>query len=143
MTEKQYSAHEWLNEAYWMEKTELRSLEETMERLKPDDGAIDYSKDRIQNGNSNAQQARLENYVIACENVDKLKTKIEHLKRTRQAVILSLEDSIKRTVLQDFYINRLKACAIGKRTGYAERTCYRIRDRALDEIYEKIKEYDD
>ena len=108
MTDKQYSAHEWLNEALWIEKTELKIKREYAEKIKPDDGAMDYSKDRVQNNSSGAQEDRLLTYTMACQAVEVIEKKIEDIKRIRQAMIDSLESSEYRSILTARYLLRMK-----------------------------------
>ena len=94
MTDKQYSAHEWLNKAYWLEKTELKSKVEYAEKCKPDDGAIDYSKERVQNGSFGAQEDRLNTYAMACDVVDKTRVRIEKIRQSKQEVIEKISSRI-------------------------------------------------
>lgn len=143
MTDKQYSAHEWLNEALWIEKTELKIKREYAEKIKPDDGAMDYSKDRVQNNSSGAQEDRLLTYTMACQAVEAIEKKIEDIKRIRQAMIDSLESSEYRSILTARYLLRMKPEDIAREMNYSERQFYRKRNRALDLVYDKIKEVDD
>lgn len=142
MTDKQYSAHEWLNEAYWLEKTELKIKQEFADRLKPDDGAIDYSKDRIQNNNTSAQEERLISYSMACAEVDKVKVKIERIRRIRYRVIESVSKQEYRDILIARYLNQKRPLEIAKLIKRSERDYYRQRDKALDEVFELIKEFE-
>lgn len=143
MTDRQYSAHEWLNKAYWLERTELKSKIEYAEKCKPDDGAIDYSKDRIQNGSSGAQEDRLNTYVMACEVVDKTKARIERIKRDRQEVIEMIPSSRQRTLLTYRYLNQYSWDQISSDMNYSRRQLDRIWKKALDAAYEFIKEVGD
>lgn len=143
MTDTQYSAHEWLNEALWIEKTELKIKREYAEKIKPDDCAIDYSKDRIQNSSTSAQEDRLLTFVMACEAVEAIEKKIEDIKRVRQATIDSLESSEYRSILTARYLLRMKPKEIARELNYSERQFYRKRNRALDLVYDKIKEVEE
>lgn len=143
MTDKQYSAHEWLNEAYWLEKTELKIKQEFADRLKPEGGVVDYSKDRIQNNNNtSAQEERLNSYSMACAEVDKVKVKIERIRRIRYRVIESVSKQEYRDILIARYLNQNRPLEIAKLIKRSERDYYRQRDKALDEVFELIKEFE-
>lgn len=143
MTDRQYSAKEWLNEAYRIKETELKAKEDEAERLKPDDGAIDYSKDRIQNNSSASQEERLISYTMAMQDIDETKAKIERVNRTRMRAINMLKYSEDRTLCIRRYIHQFDWRAIGKELGYSRTELYRRHLRALDEIFDYIKEVEE
>ena len=140
MTNKQYSAHEWLNKAYWLEKTELKSKVDYAEMCKPDDGAIDYSKIRVQNDSFGAQEERLNTYAMACEVVDKTRVRIEKIKQSRQEVVEKISSSRQRTLLTYRYLNQHSWKQISGEMHYGKTQLDRIWKDALDSAYEFIKE---
>ena len=140
MTDKQYSAHEWLNKAYWLEKTELKSKVDYAEMCKPDDGAIDYSKIRVQNDSFGAQQERLNTYAMACELLDKTRARIEKIRQSRQEVIENISSSRQRTLLTYRYLNQHSWKQISGEMHYGKTQLDRIWKDALDSAYEFIKE---
>ena len=140
MTDKQYSAHEWLNKAYWLEKTELKSKVEYAEKCKPDDGAIDYSKERVQNDSFGAQEDRLNTYAMACDVVDKTRARIEKIRQSRQEVIEKISSSRQRTLLTYRYLNQYSWKHISGEMHYGKTQLDRIWKDALDSAYEFIKE---
>ena len=142
MTNKQYSAHEWLNKAYWLEKTELKSKVDYAEMCKPDDGAIDYSKIIVQNDSFGAQEERLNTYAMACEVVDKTRARIEKIKQSRQEVVEKVSSSRQRTLLTYRYLNQHSWKQISGEMHYGKTQLDRIWKDALDSAYEFIKEED-
>ena len=140
MTNKQYSAHEWLNKAYWLEKTELKSKVDYAEMCKPDDGAIDYSKIKVQNDSFGAQEERLNTYAMACEVVDKTRARIEKIKQSRQEVVEKISSSRQRTLLTYRYLNQHSWKQISGEMHYGKTQLDRIWKDALDSAYEFIKE---
>lgn len=142
MTDKQHSAHEWLNKAYWLEKTELKSKVDYAEMCKPDDGAIDYSKIRVQNDSFGAQEGRLNTYAMACEVVDKTRARIEKIKQSRQEVVEKISSSRQRTLLTYRYLNQYSWKQISGEMHYGKTQLDRIWKDALDSAYEFIKEED-
>ena len=142
MTDKQYSAHEWLNKAYWLEKAELKSKVDYAEMCKPDDGAIDYSKIRVQNDSFGAQEERLNTYAMACEVVDKTRARIEKIKQSRQEVVEKISSSRQRTLLTYRYLNQHSWKQISGEMHYGKTQLDRIWKDALNSAYEFIKEED-
>jgi DNA-directed RNA polymerase specialized sigma subunit len=140
MTERQYSAHEWLNESFRIMKSELRIKEEYAMKLKPDDGAIDYSKDRIQNSNPGSQEERIISYSMAMAEVDKVRAKILRTERERQKAINLLPRSDYRAILTARYLNHYSWKQISRKLNIAESYMYRKHLKALDEIYDLIPE---
>ena len=140
MTDKQYSAHEWFNKAYWLEKTELKSKADYAEMCKPDDGAIDYSKERVQNDSFGAQEERLNTYAMACDVVDKTRARIEKIRQTRQDVVEKISSSRQRTLLTYRYLNQHSWKQISGEMHYGKTQLDRIWKDALDSAYEFIKE---
>ena len=136
----QQEAKLWLNELYRMSKGELKEKEERAERLKPDDGAIDYSKDKIQNSCTSSQEERLLNYAMACQAVEKLKEKICKAERERCEIIEKLTDGYEREILYSRHINFKNWNQIEKEKRISVSTAHRIYNRALEHIYPFIKE---
>lgn len=144
MTDRQYAAKEWLNKAYRLSKTELKIKEEYAEKCKPDDGAVDCSKDRIQNSSSaSAQEERLLTYAMACEAVDKVKAKIERIKRSRQKVIDMVPNDDYRILLTLRYLLNKPWKEVAKDMNYSVSHLINKHREALNEVYDYIKEGDD
>lgn len=144
MTDRQYSAKEWLNEAYRIKTTELRIREEYAEKLNPSDGAVDYSKDSVQSDRQRSSyEERLISYSLALEEVDKIKARIFRIQRTRQKAIALLEDTDQRSLLIARYLNQLNWKTISKKMNYSVTQLKRIHLAALEDIYDKIREVDD
>lgn len=156
MTDRIYAAKTWMNEPFRLMTSELRIRREHAEKLKPDDGALDYSKDRVQSDGSNYEE-KLLSYSMACDEVNKLELKIIHLKRIRFLAINRLTDSQLRTILLDRYLN-FKEIQSGKGKGriirqsfndiaehihFSARHTERLHDEALNQIYDIIPEVDD
>lgn len=140
MNDKQYSAKTWLSEAWRIKKTELQIREEHAERLKPDDGAIDYSKDRIQNDSTSLQEEKLLSYTMAVQECDKIRAKIVKLNRSRLAAINLLDDSDERSLLIARYLQFCEWKSICRKLGYSRTELHRRHMKALENIYPKIKE---
>mgnify|MGYP001443728324 FL=1 len=140
MTDQQYSAHEWLNKAYWLEKTELKSKVDYAEMCKPDDGAIDYSKIRVQNDSFGAQEERLNTYAMACDVVDKTRARIEKIRQSRQEVIENISSSRQRTLLTYRYLHHHSWKQNSGDMHYGKTQLDRIWKDALDSVYEFIKD---
>lgn len=136
----QQEAKLWLNELYRMSKGELKEKQERAERLKPDDGAIDYSKDKIQNASTSSQEERLLNYSMAVAAVEKLKEKIGRAERERCEMIDKLADGYEREILYARHINFKNWNQIEKEKRISVSTAHRIYNRALEHIYPFIKE---
>lgn len=143
MTDKQYSAKEWLNEAYRIKTTELKIREEYAQKLSPSDGAIDYSKDSIQSDQQrSAYEERLISYSMTMEEVDKIRAKIFRIQRTRQRAISLLDDTDQRALLLARYINQMSWKQISKAMNYSITQLKRIHLAALDDIFDHISEVD-
>lgn len=143
MTDRQYGAKEWLNEAYRLKTTELRIKEEYAEKLNPGDGAVDYSKDSVQSDRGKtAYEERLISYSMALEEVDKIKAKIYRIQRTRQVAIALLEDTDHRAILTARYLNQSSWKQISRQMNYSISQLKRIHLAALDGIYDYIPEVD-
>lgn len=144
MTDRQYSAKEWLNEAYRIKTTELRIREEYAEKLNPSDGAVDYSKDSVQSDRQRSSyEERLISYSLALEEVDKIKARIFRIQRTRQKAIALLDDTDQRSLLIARYLNQMNWKSISKTMNYSITQLKRIHLAALEDIYDKIREVDD
>lgn len=144
MTDRQYSAKEWLNEAYRIKTTELRIREEYAEKLNPSDGAIDYSKDSVQSDRQrSAYEERLISYSLALEEVENIRARIFRIQRTRQKAIAFLTDTDQRSLLVARYLNQMNWKQISKAMNYSITQLKRIHLAALDEIYEYIPEVED
>lgn len=143
MTDRQYSAKEWLNEAYRIKETELKIKTEIAEKLKPDDGAIDYSKDKIQNDSSKLMEERLLSYTMAVQDIEETEAKIERVNRTRIAAINKLKSSEDRAMLIRRYIHQYEWKSICRELGYSRMELYRRHMKALDEIFDYIKEVEE
>lgn len=143
MTDRQYSAKEWLNEAYRIKTTELRIREEYAQKLSPSDGAIDYSKDSVQSDQQrSAYEERLISYSLAMEEVDKIQAKIFRIQRTRQKAITLLDDTDQRSLLIARYLNQMNWKQISKAMNYSITQLKRIHLAALEDIFDYISEVD-
>ena len=143
MNDRQYSAKTWLSEAWRIKKTELQIREEHAEKLKPDDGAMQYDKDRVQNDSSTLQEERLLSWTMAMQEVDNIKTKIVKIQRTRLAAINLLQDSDERSLLIARYLQFNEWKSICRKLGYSRTELHRRHMKALDNIFPLIKEVDD
>ena len=144
MTDRQYSAKAWLNEAYRIKTTELRIREEYAQKLSPSDGAIDYSKDSVQSDQQrSAYEERLISYSLAMEEVDKIQAKIFRIQRTRQKAIALLDDTDQRSLLIARYLNQMNWKQISKAMNYSITQLKRIHLAALENIFDYIWEVED
>lgn len=136
MTNKQYFAKTWLSQIYIVTRKELAAKEEIQARLLTSitSGAIDYSKERIQNDNPHGHEERLLSYVQATDDVEKVREKIARLTRIRLEVINMVPDSILRAILIERYINQKSWGWIEKCFSYSHPHIMRIHLQALDEI---------
>ena len=136
VTDKQYFAKCWLNQIYIVTKRELAAKEEVQAKILASitSGAVDYSKDRIQNNNPQAQEERMISYSQATDDVEKVREKIAKLIRVRLEVINMLPDSVMRTILIERYLNQKKWSDIEKTLGYSRRSLLDKHLQALTSI---------
>lgn len=127
MTDKQYYAKTWLNQVYIVTRRELAAKEEVQARILASitSGAVDYSKDRIQNNNPQGQEDRVITYAQATDDVEKVREKIARLIRVRLEVINQVPDSVLRTILIERYLNQKSWKKIEQLFGYSERQIQR------------------
>lgn len=142
MTERQYSAKEWFNEAYVLSMTELKAKEEYALKLMPTDLAMDYSKDKIQNSGG-GQEEKLLSWVMAMESVEKLRIRIDRIRCERIKVIEMVPDPRMRALLWERFINQKPWKAIQKVLNYSKTQTYNLYLESLDVAYDYIKEVDD
>lgn len=140
MTDKQYFAKTWLNQVYIVTRRELAAKEEIQAKILASitSGAVDYSKDRIQNNNPQAQEERVISYAQATDDVEKVREKIAKLIRIRLEVINMVTDSVLRTLLIERYLNQKSWGWIEKSFSYSHPHVMRIHLQALDEISQFI-----
>ena len=81
MTDNQYFAKTWLNKIYVVTRKELAAKEEIQAKLLASitSGAVDYSRERIQNSNPKGQEQRTISYAVATDEVEKVREKIARL----------------------------------------------------------------
>jgi hypothetical protein len=140
MTDNQYFAKQWLNQIYVVTRKELAAKEEIQAKLLASitSGAIDYSKERIQNSNPRGQEQRVISYSQATDDVEKVRERIAKLIRVRLEVVNMVPDSILRTVLIERYINQKSWGWIEKNFNYSHAWLMKLHLKALDEISQFI-----
>jgi len=140
MTDKQYFAKTWLNQVYIVTRRELAAKEEIQAKILAaiTSGAVDYSKDRIQNNNPQAQEERMISYAQATDDVEKVREKIAKLIRIRLEVINMVTDSVLRTLLIERYLNQKSWGWIEKNFNYSHAWLMKLHLKALDEISQFI-----
>lgn len=136
MTDLQYYAKTWLNQIYIVTRRELAAKEEIQARLLASitSGAVDYSKDRIQNNNPQGQEERVLSYAQATDDVEKVREKIARLIRVRLEVINMVPDSILRTILIERYINQKNWKWIETTLAYSHQRMMELHLRALEDV---------
>lgn len=145
MTDNQYFAKTWLNQVYVVTKRELAAKEEIQAKLLASitSGAVDYSKDRIQNNNPQGQEERMITYSQATADVEKVREKIAKLIRVRLEVINHVPDSVLRTILIERYINQKSWGWIEKSLLYSRAHLLRLHLDALEEVCRFIPKGED
>lgn len=145
MTDNQYFAKTWLNQVYAVTKRELAAKEEIQAKLLASitSGAVDYSKDRIQNNNPQGQEERMITYSQATADVEKVREKIAKLIRVRLEVINHVPDSVLRTILIERYINQKSWGWIEKSLQYSHDRIMVLHRKALEEVYRFIPKGED
>ena len=145
MTDKQYYAKCWLNQVYIVTKRELAAKEEVQARILASitSGAVDYSKDRIQNNNPQGQEDRVITYAQATDDVEKVREKIARLIRIRLEVINMVPDSVLRTLLIERYINQKSWGWIETSLVYSHQRIMQLHLKALTDISDLIPTGDD
>ena len=145
MTDNQYFAKTWLNQVYVVTKRELAAKEEIQAKLLASitSGAVDYSKDRIQNNNPQGQEERMITYSQATADVEKVREKIAKLIRVRLEVINHVPDSVLRTILIERYINQKSWGWIEKSLQYSHDRIMVLHRKALVEVYRFIPKGED
>lgn len=140
MTDNQYFAKTWLNKIYVVTRKELAAKEEIQAKLLASitSGAVDYSRERIQNSNPKGQEQRTISYAVATDEVEKVREKIARLIRSRLEVINMVPDSIMRTILIERYINQKTWGWIEKNFNYSHAWLMKLHLKALDEISQFI-----
>ena len=142
MTDERYAAKEWLNRNYtlWYEIQQLKARREIL--LDDINGGVAkyYSKDT--ESDPNKAQARMYDmrlsYSELCETIDKRLAVLNREDRDTLKVIEQLSNADERAVLTAKYINYLPWSAIQNATHWGRATLFRIRDKALDEVYEVL-----
>lgn len=136
MTDLQYYAKTWLNQVYIVTRKELAAKEEIQAKILASitSGAVDYSKDRIQNNNPQAQEERMISYSQATDDVEKVREKIAKLIRVRLEVINMLPDSVMRTILIERYLNQKSWKRIEDSFSYSHAWTMKLHMKALEEI---------
>lgn len=136
MTDLQYYAKTWLNQVYIVTKKELAAKEEIQSKILASitSGAVDYSKDRIQNNNPQAQEERVISYAQATDDVERVREKIAKLIRVRLEVINMLPDSVMRTILIERYLNQKSWKRIEDSFSYSHAWTMKLHMKALEEI---------
>ena len=145
MTDNQYFAKTWLNQVYVVTKRELAAKEEIQAKILASitSGAVDYSKDRIQNNNPQGQEERMITYSQATAEVEKVREKIAKLIRVRLEVINHVPDSVLRTILIERYINQKSWGWIEKNLQYSKPWLMKLHPKALEEVYRFIPKGED
>lgn len=136
MTDLQYYAKTWLNQVYIVTRKELAAKEEIQAKILASitSGAVDYSKDRIQNNNPQAQEERMISYSQATDDVEKVREKIAKLIRVRLEVINMLPDSVMRTILIERYLNQKSWKKIEDSFSYSHAWTMKLHKKSLEEI---------
>lgn len=145
VTDKQYFAKCWLNQIYIVTKRELAAKEEVQARILASitSGAVDYSKDRIQNNNPQGQENRVITYAQATDDVEKVREKIARLIRVRLEVINMIPDSVLRTLLIERYINQKSWGWIETALVYSHQRMMELHLKALAAVADLIPTGDD
>ena len=145
MTDNQYFAKTWLNQVYVVTKRELAAKEEIQAKLLASitSGAVDYSKDRIQNNNPQGQEERMITYSQATADVEKVREKIAKLIRVRLEVINHVPDSVLRTILIERYINQKSWGWIEKNLQDSKPWLMKLHLKALEEVCRFIPKGED
>lgn len=145
MTDQQYFTKTWLNQVYIITRKELAAKEEIQAKILASitSGAVDYSKDRIQNNNPQAQEERMISYSQATDDVEKVREKIARLIRVRLEVINQVPDSVLRTILIERYLNQKSWKKIEESQGYSHQHMMNLHLKALTTISDFIPIGDD
>jgi len=140
MTDNQYFAKTWLNKIYVVTRKELAAKEEIQAKLLASitSGAVDYSRERIQNSNPKGQEQRVISYSMVTSEVERVREKIAKLIRIRLEVINMVPDSVMRTILIERYINQKTWGWIEKNFNYSHAWLMKLHLKALDEISQFI-----
>lgn len=141
--DREYYVKSWLNKVYEVTKKELAAKIEVRDRLfgSITSGAVDYSKDRVQNSSTSGQEVKTVAYAAAAEDVDKVNDKIAGLIMERMKLINMVSGSAHRTVLIQRYINTKKWKEIAESMNYSVSHCKKIFDEAIKKITPIVEDY--
>ena len=141
--DKLYHVRSWLNKVYDVTEKELAAKVEVKERLfgMITNGAIDYSKDRVQSSSVTGQEQKTVAYAAASADVEKVENKIAGLIKERMELINKVDGSMHRTVLIHRYINLKKWGELAHEMDYSTKQAQRIFDEAIEKIAPIVEDY--
>ncbi len=140
---REYQVKSWLNKVYEVTQKELAAKMEVKEKLFAmiTNGALDYSKERVQSSEVTGQEKRTIAYSEAAESVDRVKEKIAGLISERLMVINKVPGSEYRTILIQRYINTKNWGEIAGSMSYSVRHCHRLFDEAIKRIAPIVEDH--
>ena len=139
MTDHQYIAHLWLSRM-WDKDIEINQLEVRRDKIISSlSGIGNYDADRIPSaGNDNGTETKNIEYSLLSGQIEKKVSDISKENVRTIDTIDNVKDPSLRGILYAWYINRLHWREVGKLYNIEKTQVYRLRNRALNAVFEYI-----
>lgn len=139
MTDNQYIAHLWLSRM-WDKDIEINQLEVRRDKIISSlSGIGNYDADRIPSaGNDNGTETKNIEYSLLSGQIEKKVSDISKENVRTIDTIDNVKDPSLRGILYAWYINRLHWREVGKLYNIEKTQVYRLRNRALNAVFEYI-----